>query len=163
MCKAAQARIWRAMLRHLADGRWYALRDAAMRAGESLRDLRAALREFVRMGAPIQRDAYRGMRFLQPVSALRERRQRPPCALEEHFVLDSTNTRALQALGAGLQQRRLWLAEMQTAGRGRAGRAWHQRRATQDADRHAGQGHEERKLGRVDEEERLDGRLAGWR
>ena len=127
MCKAAQARIWRAMLRHLADGRWYALRDAAMRAGESLRDLRAALREFVRMGAPIQRDAYRGMRFLQPVSAPSERSQRPPCALEEHFVLDSTNTRALQALGAGLQQRRLWLAEMQTAGRGRAGRAWHQR------------------------------------
>ncbi|MEW5839108.1 MAG: biotin--[acetyl-CoA-carboxylase] ligase [Pseudomonadota bacterium] len=127
MRKAAQARIWRAMLCHLADGRWYALHDAAIRAGESLRDLRAALREFVRMGAPIQRDAYRGMRFLQPVSALNERRQRLPCALEEHFVLDSTNTRALQALGSGLQQRRLWLAEMQTAGRGRSGRAWHQR------------------------------------
>ncbi len=121
---AQQAQIWHAMLRHLVSGRWYALRDAASLVGVRVQALRAALREFERVQAPIERDAYRGLRFVRPLTALDCASQRLPLAVDEQFLLDSTNTRALRALGAGLAQRKVFVADYQTQGRGRAQRQW---------------------------------------
>jgi len=120
------ARIWSRLLLHEADGHWHTLAGAACRLGVSSERLRGALHQFLRMGAPMQCDRYRGVRFVQSVTPLRGAGRRVPCAIEEHFVLDSTNTRAMQALGAGLARRKAWVAEYQTLGRGRAQRRWHQ-------------------------------------
>jgi len=78
------------------------------------------------MGAPLQCDVYRGLRFVQPVTPLRGAGRRAACLVEESFAVDSSNTQAMQALGAGLARRKAWVAEYQTLGRGRALRRWHQ-------------------------------------
>ena len=118
--------MWSQVVRHLADGRWYALTMAARRLHVSPDALRAALRQFMDLGAPVQCDPYRGVRFVQPVTPLRHLGGRFPEPVHELFMTDSTNTRALYALGAGLARRKAWVAEFQTLGRGRAQRRWHQ-------------------------------------
>jgi len=120
------ARVWSRLLQHEADGHWHTLAGSACRLGVSPERLRGALHQFLRMGAPMQCDRYRGLRFVQPVSPLWGAGVRVPCAIAEGFVLDSTNTRAMQALAAGLARRKAWVAEYQTLGRGRALRRWHQ-------------------------------------
>jgi len=120
------ALLWSLALRYLADGRWYTLACAANRLGVSPACLRAALREFIRMGAPLQRDAYRGLRFVQAVTPLRAASEHVSLPVDESLTIDSTNTRAMQALGAGLTRPKAWVAEYQTLGRGRAQRRWHQ-------------------------------------
>ncbi len=120
------ARVWSQVVRHLADGRWYALTMAARRLHVSPDALRAALWRFEEWGAPVQCDSYRGVRFVQPVTLQSGAGARFPLPVQALFVTDSTNTRALFALGAGLMRRRAWVAEFQTQGRGRAQRRWHQ-------------------------------------
>lgn len=120
------ARVWLQALQHVADGRWHALTRAASRFHVSLDELRAALRQFVAMGAPVQCDPYRGVRFVQPVTPLRGAGWRFPLPVHELFMTDSTNTCGLHALGTGLARRKAWVAEYQALGRGRAQRRWHQ-------------------------------------
>ncbi|OYY74324.1 MAG: biotin--[acetyl-CoA-carboxylase] ligase [Gammaproteobacteria bacterium 28-57-27] len=118
--------MWSQALQHLADGCWHSLTSAASRLHVSPENLRAALRQFMDLGAPVQCDPYRGVRFVQPVTPLRHLGGRFPVPVRELFMTDSTNTRALYALGAGLARRKAWVAEFQTLGRGRAQRRWHQ-------------------------------------
>ncbi len=75
----------------------------------------------MRMGAPLQLDAYRGVRCLQPLSAIKTARD-----VEVHFSLGSSNDLALQCLAEGLQRPRVISAEYQFAGRGRMARRWEQ-------------------------------------
>lgn len=120
------AHVWSQVLRQVADGRWHTLTGAASRLCVSPDRLRAALRQFVAMGAPVQCDPYRGVRFVQLVTPLRGVGGRLPLPVHEFFMTDSTNTHALHALGAGLARRKAWVAEYQSLGRGRAQRRWHQ-------------------------------------
>lgn len=113
-------------LRYLADGRWHTLAESAQRLHVTVQMMRAALRQFMRMGAPLKLDMARGFRFVQLVSPLIEARERLPLPVQAFWVTDSTNTRALAALGAGLVRRKAWVADYQTQGRGRAERRWHQ-------------------------------------
>lgn len=113
-------------LRYLADGRWHTLAESAQRLHVTPQMMRAALRLFMRMGAPLQLDMARGFRFVQPVTPLIAARERLPLPVQAFWMTDSTNTRALSALGAGLTRREAWVAEYQTQGRGRAERRWHQ-------------------------------------
>ncbi len=118
------ARVWSQAVQHLADGHWHALASSAHRLGVSPERLRAALRQFLRMGAPLQCDPYRGLRFVQPVTTLSPARERFSLPVQACCVTDSTNALALNALGAGLARRKAWVAEYQTLGRGRAQRRW---------------------------------------
>lgn len=118
--------MWSRVVQYFADGRWYPLVRAASRLHVSPETLRAALRQFVAMGAPVRCDLYRGLRFELPVTPLRGMGRRFPLPVHELLMTDSTNTRALNALGAGLARRKAWVAEYQTLGRGRAQRRWHQ-------------------------------------
>jgi len=124
--KAELAHIWSRLLQIAADGHWHTRVTVAQRLGVAPERLRAALQQFLRMGAPLQCDVYRGLRFVQPVTPLRGAGRRAACLVEESFAVDSTNTQAMQALGAGLARRKAWVAEYQTLGRGRALRRWHQ-------------------------------------
>lgn len=118
--------MWSWVVQYFADGRWHVLATAASRLHVSPEALRAALRQFVNMGAPVQCDPYRGVRFVQPVTPLRGMGWCSPLPVHELFMTDSTNTRALHALGAGLARRKAWAADYQTLGRGRAQRRWYQ-------------------------------------
>jgi BirA family biotin operon repressor/biotin-[acetyl-CoA-carboxylase] ligase len=90
--------------------------------------LRRALRQFATLGACLQFDPTRGVRFLQPVTSLSGRfspkYQRRFAVQENIFSLDSTNTRLLDELGRGLNTCKALTAEVQTRGRGRRERVW---------------------------------------
>ena len=118
--------VWHLALRYLADGHWYTLAESAQRLHVTAQMMRAALRQCMRMGAPLQLDMARGFRFVQPVSPLIAARERLPLPVQAFWMTDSTNTRALAALGAGLTRREARVADYQTQGRGRAERRWHQ-------------------------------------
>jgi len=118
-----ETRLWRVTLDVLADGRWHALSALATAAGVAPLPMRRFLRHARHLGAPLRFDAARGVRRNHPVSPLLGRRAAPVSAAW-HFALDSTNAALLRDAGALPECGRVLLAEHQTQGRGRRGRAW---------------------------------------
>lgn len=122
------------LLRELADGRFHSGQQLADTLGIS----RTAVWKQVRrlesdLGLAISAVRGRGYRLASAIELLNEARIRAEfCAntrellggLHLLFSTDSTNGRASASLPVESSQPRVWLAEHQTAGRGRRGRKW---------------------------------------
>jgi len=119
-----------ALLRLLQDGRFHS--GAAL--GETLGISRSAVwkqlqRAETEYGLALHRVHGKGYRLEQPLSLLDAERLQVTCAeLGWSFQLlpatDSTNADAMRGLETGKTAPCLWLAERQSAGRGRRGRHW---------------------------------------
>jgi BirA family biotin operon repressor/biotin-[acetyl-CoA-carboxylase] ligase len=120
------------LLRMLADGRFHSGEAIARSAGMSRGSVWLAVRELERAGLEIYKVRGRGYRLPQPVSVL-ERAAivrhlgcvAPQFSLELADSVDSTNTLLMRRAGAGAAHATVIVAEYQSDGRGRMGRAWH--------------------------------------
>ena len=120
------------VLRHLADGEFHSGAALARTLSVSRASIWNAVRTLETMGLSIYKVHGRGYRLPGPVSlldaALVKRRLG---AAASRFVLDiqetasSTNALVLERAAAGAPGGTVVAAEWQSAGRGRAGRAWH--------------------------------------
>ncbi len=117
------------LMRTLADGRWHSGETLAKDLGVSRTAVWKRLRELESLGLELHKLTGRGYRLARPLELLdaeliaRELVPAHRAALDKLEVLvctDSTN----RVLMEGREARALCLAEYQSAGRGRRGRAW---------------------------------------
>jgi BirA family biotin operon repressor/biotin-[acetyl-CoA-carboxylase] ligase len=120
------------VLRMLADGRFHSGEAIARAAGMSRGSVWLAVRELERAGLDVYRVRGRGYRLPQPVSLLEQDaivlhlgRAAWHFSLELTDSVDSTNTALMRRAGAGAAHATVIVAEHQSGGRGRMGRAWH--------------------------------------
>lgn len=123
-----------AVLLKLADGGFHSGQDLALTLGIT----RTAVWKHVKalekgLGLAISAVRGRGYRLAAPLELLDDNRIRAGLSGASHAsldalsviqVVDSTNSRASADLPRQSQRAKVWLAEMQTAGRGRRGRQW---------------------------------------
>ena len=116
----------------LADGQAWSGSELARRFGVTRAAVWKRLDELRDAGLPIAAEAGRGYRLALPLELLDEARIRAllPAALaarlggiEVHWEIDSTSSELMRS-AAGRGDLSLCLAEQQSAGRGRRGRAW---------------------------------------
>ncbi len=121
-----------AALRLLADGEFRSGQDIARRLGISRTSVWNALHVLDDAGIEIFKVRGRGYRLVEPLSLLNLsviKRQLGTRAA--HFKIelldstDSTNTLLMQRAAEGAESGSVIVAEWQTRGRGRRGRAWH--------------------------------------
>jgi BirA family biotin operon repressor/biotin-[acetyl-CoA-carboxylase] ligase len=119
------------LLRTLADGGWHSGEALARDAGITRAGLSKRLQKLMQWGLEIETQPGRGCHLVHPLELLDADliRGALPSSLQGRLALrvlagtDSTNTQLLNADGAADPQ--ALLAEHQSAGRGRHGRAWH--------------------------------------
>lgn len=121
-----------AVLQHLADGRFHSGQTLAEALQTSRTTIWQQIRSLKALGLEIQAVAGRGYRLARPLELL-DRQQIsaalelpegcPAPGLEIHLLLPSTNTHLLKT-ASDRPAASVCLAEAQTAGRGRLGRAW---------------------------------------
>lgn len=122
------------LLRLLADGDCHSGSAIAQALGISRTAVWKALRGACReLDLPLEAVRGRGYRLAAPLelldaqairAALDDLGSRPIAGLEVHDRIDSTNVRAMAQAALGAPGGSVWLAERQTAGRGRRGRPW---------------------------------------
>jgi BirA family biotin operon repressor/biotin-[acetyl-CoA-carboxylase] ligase len=120
------------ILRLLSDAQFHAGPALAKRLGVSRAAVWAALRELHTLGVELARAPRQGYRLAAPIEWLDAAQVRlhlgTHAALFDVRVVDmatSTNTLLLESAAAGAPSGSVLTAELQTAGRGRRGRAWH--------------------------------------
>lgn len=119
------------ILRLLSDGRFHSGEDIASHFGVTRATVWNALQDAEAMGVQLFSVRGKGYRLPEPVRFLDEDRirqhlgpHRDTFILEIHDRIDSTNTHLMRAASAGAAHATCTVAELQTAGRGRRGRAW---------------------------------------
>jgi BirA family biotin operon repressor/biotin-[acetyl-CoA-carboxylase] ligase len=119
-------------LRTLADGRFHSGEDIARTAGMSRGSVWLAVRDLERAGLEVHKVRGRGYRLSQAVSMLDAgeiTRHLGGAASSFHLEVldsvDSTSNLLLRRADAGAPAGTVVVAEHQSAGRGRRGRAWH--------------------------------------
>ena len=119
-------------MRLLADGEFHSGETLAHALGASRASVSNALRDVEQSGIELYRVRGHGYRLPAPVVWLEADRIRNAAGkdlcefdLEVIECVDSTNTRLLAKAEAGAQSGATVVAELQTQGRGRRGRAWH--------------------------------------
>jgi BirA family biotin operon repressor/biotin-[acetyl-CoA-carboxylase] ligase len=120
------------VLRTLADGRFHSGEDIARAAGMSRGSVWLAVRELERAGMDVYKVRGRGYRLPQSISMLeRDSIARHLGSEASRFSLElvdsvgSTNTLLMQRANEGAPHASVVVAECQSGGRGRMGRAWH--------------------------------------
>jgi BirA family biotin operon repressor/biotin-[acetyl-CoA-carboxylase] ligase len=122
-----------ALLVLLADGRLHSGESLAAGLGVSRAAIWKTIERLRSLGIPIAAEPRRGYRLAQPVELLDAARIRAELgpsqlqvlrSLELLFEVDSTNTRLLGMVPPPLGSADVCLSELQSAGRGRRGRAW---------------------------------------
>jgi BirA family transcriptional regulator, biotin operon repressor / biotin---[acetyl-CoA-carboxylase] ligase len=117
----------------LADGEFHSGAQLGAQLGVSRTAVWKALGKLEELGAEIHAVPKRGYRFAQPVevlaleaigAALPAALRRRVRHLERFLAIDSTNTRLLERTDLAVGSTDVCVAELQTAGRGRRGRAW---------------------------------------
>lgn len=119
------------LLRTLADGAWHSGEALARDAGITRAALSKRVQRLIEWGLEIETQPGRGSRLVHPLELLdadviRGRlgaSARAALRLQVVAATDSTNTQLMNAAGANDPQ--ALLAEYQSGGRGRHGRAWH--------------------------------------
>ena len=108
----------------LADGAWHSGEILAADYGLTRAGLAGRMARLAELGLEVEALAGRGYRLpaWEPLEAARLREALPRTHVTVSGVVDSTSTRLMDA-PAG-DDPHLWLAEFQTAGRGRRGRGW---------------------------------------
>lgn len=123
----------KALLGHLADGRFHSGTELSARLGVSRAAVWKHIRALERLGLTLSAIPGRGYRLHPPVdllsaAAIREGLTAEAAlllgGLDIHDVLDSTNSHLLRAASSGAVTGTVCLAEYQRAGRGRIGREW---------------------------------------
>jgi len=122
------------LLRELADGRFHSGQELADSTGRSRTAIWKQIQRLQEgLGLGIDAVRGRGYRLAQPLELLDADRIRAEFGASTHSLVDglhvlgsvdSTNTRASADLPTESGRARVWLAEHQTAGRGRRGRSW---------------------------------------
>jgi BirA family biotin operon repressor/biotin-[acetyl-CoA-carboxylase] ligase len=119
------------ILRLLADGRFHSGEDIASHFGVTRATVWNALQDAEALGVQLFSVRGKGYRLPEPVHFLDTERigaglgkHRDTYALEIHDRMDSTNSYLMRAASAGAAHGTCAVAELQTAGRGRRGRAW---------------------------------------
>jgi BirA family biotin operon repressor/biotin-[acetyl-CoA-carboxylase] ligase len=120
-----------ALLHALADGRCHSGEDLAATLGITRAGVWKRVRALDRWGISVHAERGRGYRLSDPIEWLDavaiERHIAGRCSIASltvSFETDSTNQRLLEAPAPDPRSVRVCLAEFQTAGRGRRGRAW---------------------------------------
>jgi BirA family biotin operon repressor/biotin-[acetyl-CoA-carboxylase] ligase len=122
-----------ALLVLLADGRLHSGESLAAGLGVSRAAVWKSIERLRSVGIAVAAEPRRGYRLAQPVELLDVARIRAELSpshapmlrtLELRFEVDSTNTRLLGVAPPPLGQADVCLSELQSAGRGRRGRAW---------------------------------------
>jgi BirA family biotin operon repressor/biotin-[acetyl-CoA-carboxylase] ligase len=120
------------ILRLLSDAQFHSGPALAKQLGVSRAGVSSALRELDTLGIEMTRDPRRGYRLAAPIDWLDavqiKRHLGAHAAKFDLSVLDmaaSTNTTLLKTAAHGAPSGSVVVAELQTAGRGRRGRAWH--------------------------------------
>lgn len=121
-----------AVLRELADGRFRSGETIGRALGVTRATVWNALGGIEAAGIEVHRVHGRGYRLAQPVDFIDEavlgRLLGPaakPFRLELRDVVGSTSSELVARAGTGARSGTVLIAELQTAGRGRAGRPWH--------------------------------------
>ena len=113
------------LLKLLGDGRFHSGEELGAALGISRsavwKRLQGLESEF---GLEVQSVRGRGYRLAEPLVAIDPQRVRAPWPLDVLFSVDSTNAEVMRRLDAGAATPFAVVAERQTAGRGRRGRAW---------------------------------------
>lgn len=130
MARSLSAAALLPLLRTLADGAWHSGAVLAREAGITRAALAKRVRKLQQWGVAIETQPGRGCRLAQPLELLDAARIRDalPAAWRDPVtvrVLPSTDSTNSQLMAAGAGDPQVLLAEHQTAGRGRQGRAWH--------------------------------------
>jgi BirA family biotin operon repressor/biotin-[acetyl-CoA-carboxylase] ligase len=119
------------ILRLLADGRFHSGEAIAGHFGVTRATVWNALQDAESLGVQLFSVRGKGYRLPEPVHFLDAERigeqlgkYRDTFALEIHDRMDSTNSYLMRAASAGAAHGTCAVAELQTAGRGRRGRAW---------------------------------------
>jgi len=121
------------LLKLLADGGFHSGADLARVLGVSRTAVWNKIREMQDLGLELHAVSGKGYRLAQPLELLDEAKivaelsataKTRLAGLEIHDQLDSTNTYLMGKAAAGAPGGSACLAEFQTAGRGRIGRAW---------------------------------------
>lgn len=124
----------RALLAMLADGEFHSGEALGARLGISRSAVWKLLRKLDALAVECYSIPGRGYRLPEGLKLLEEQSIRQHLqadvsaqlsAMDIRLQVDSTNRLALQGIGSGRHQGMLYLAESQTAGRGRRGRHWH--------------------------------------
>lgn len=127
----AEARALDALVLRLADGEFHSGEDLGQLLGVSRTAVWKQLQKLHEYGLVVESVKGRGYRLpaaldlLAPaqIAAKLSESARSDLDIVHLYCTDSTNTRAVEASAQGIHGR-VWLAEQQTAGRGRRGRAW---------------------------------------
>ncbi|AMO74233.1 MULTISPECIES: bifunctional biotin--[acetyl-CoA-carboxylase] ligase/biotin operon repressor BirA [Pseudomonas] len=113
------------LLKLLGDGRFHSGEELGAALGVSRsavwKRLQGLESEF---GLEVQSVRGRGYRLAEPLMAIDPQQVRAPWPLDVLFSVDSTNAEVMRRLDAGAATPFAVVAERQTAGRGRRGRAW---------------------------------------
>ena len=113
------------LLKLLGDGRFHSGEELGAALGISRsavwKRLQGLESEF---GLEVQSVRGRGYRLAEPLVAIDPQQVRAPWPLDVLFSVDSTNAEVMRRLDAGAATPFAVVAERQTAGRGRRGRAW---------------------------------------
>lgn len=131
MARTVSAAELRALAQTLSDRRWHSGAALARAAGLTRAGLAKRVGKLVELGLDVESRSGRGVRLRQPLVLLEADEivgLLPPAlrgrvAVQVRFSTNSTNRQLMDADAAGDPQ--CLLAEHQTAGRGRRGRAWH--------------------------------------
>ncbi len=113
------------LLKLLGDGRFHSGEElgAALQVSRSAvwKRLQNLEREY---GVVVQSVRGRGYRLAEPLIPIDPQQVQAPWPIEVQFSVDSTNAEVMRRLDAGASTPFAVVAERQTAGRGRRGRAW---------------------------------------
>lgn len=119
------------ILRLLADGKFHSGEAIASHFGVTRATVWNALRDAESLGVEIFSVRGKGYSLPEPLRLLDAERiaarlgeQKHDFHLEIHERIDSTNSHLMRQAGAGALHRTCAVAQVQTAGRGRRGRAW---------------------------------------
>lgn len=121
------------LLTALADGQFHSGQELGALLGVSRSAVWKQMKTLESLGVEVYSIRGRGYRIPGGLELLCEERIANACSqsvvgdlqkIEVHRVLDSTNLQAMRELQAGASSGQLYLAEYQTAGKGRRGRTW---------------------------------------
>lgn len=119
------------LIKSLAKGEFVSGQDIGDELDISRTAISKHIKALIEMGLDIYSVTGKGYKLAQPLDLLDKDKitqqltmAEPPCEVEVHSLIDSTNSYLMRRLPNQVSQGQVCLAEYQSAGRGRRGRQW---------------------------------------